>query len=150
MLCNVYCTVYSMLCVRNTRKHFTMRYVYLTSIGAGGFLGKHLFVHVRVSIFTVRYTMFQVLYTLNVINVLHTEYICVFFVSECRGTTCFKPQTFLDTIRKIQDKRCKIRKKRFKNILSQKGRFLICENLSHCTMNIYTRTVQLIFCLLFS
>ena len=43
MLCNVYCTLYSMLCVRNTRKHFTKRYVYLTSIGAGGFLGKHLF-----------------------------------------------------------------------------------------------------------
>ena len=58
MLCNVYCTVYSMLCVRNTRKHFTMRYVYLTSIGAGGFLGKHLFVHVRVR-YTVNWTMYM-------------------------------------------------------------------------------------------
>ena len=47
-----------MLCVRNTRKHFTMRYVYLTSIGAGGFLGKHLYVHVRVR-YTVYWTMYM-------------------------------------------------------------------------------------------
>ena len=62
--------VYTMHCVRvrNTRKHFTMRYVYLTSIGAGGFLGKHLFVHIR-----VRYTVYWTMYMYSTLCIKYSK-----------------------------------------------------------------------------